>query len=88
MVTKRQNLRELIKSVALVSVAMASLGQRVAASTLDFITSTWPEANLKAVLDPADQLQIDQGSTFKLRLSTSQDASVLIVLTCRHSSVH
>jgi outer membrane protein OmpA-like peptidoglycan-associated protein len=50
------------------------------ASSLDDITSTWPEANLRVALSQPDSRQVEQGTNFGLRIGADQDASVLLIL--------
>lgn len=51
-----------------------------APSGLDAITSNWPELNLSASLDVADAPQIEQGASFRLRISADDEAHIVIVL--------
>src|SRR5882757_9641898 len=55
------------------------------AGTLDTLSGRWPEANLRASLDPAGTLQIEQGSNFQVRIAADQEASVLLVLVSPQS---
>jgi outer membrane protein OmpA-like peptidoglycan-associated protein len=51
-----------------------------AANSLDQIAPNWPDANLRASLDPPDALRVEQGGKIALRIGVDADATVLIVV--------
>lgn len=55
-------------------------GPTAQASSLDALIGKWPEANLRASLDPPGSLQIEQGGSFHVRVAADTDASVALVL--------
>jgi hypothetical protein len=55
------------------------------AGTLDTLSGGWPEADLRASLDPAGTLQVEQGSNFQVRITSDREASVLLVLVSPES---
>jgi outer membrane protein OmpA-like peptidoglycan-associated protein len=68
-----------LKRVAILTLLGGCLSEPLSASSLDFIMSTWPTAKLQATPDP-EEGQIEQGSGFQLRISTAEDAHLLLVL--------
>jgi outer membrane protein OmpA-like peptidoglycan-associated protein len=77
---KANHMTDAVSLWGMITVAALFLAGSGWAAPLATVTGNWPEANLRAALDPPDGMQVEQGSNFKIRITSDEEASVALIL--------
>jgi OmpA family/Domain of unknown function (DUF4384) len=71
--------------IVLPGIALSMIGELSCADSLGALSTNWPQVNLRASLEPAGTIQVQQGGKLQVRVAADNDADVLLVLVTSDS---